>query len=243
MKLIKLNAIDSTNSFLKELAKNSVLENFTVVVANEQTKGRGQQENVWISQPHKNLTTSIFIKDLDIEILHHKYLNFAVSLAVYDLLYALEINGLSIKWPNDIMAGNNKICGILIENNIKKNRINSTIIGIGLNVNQVNFSNTLTKVTSIKKITNRQFNLEILLKNLVENIKLQIQSLSNKEFKILEDAYLNVLYKKNVPTMFKDKTGNLFMGKINGISKYGNLLVELENEQLKEFVLKEISIA
>ena len=72
MKLIKLNAIDSTSSFLKELAKNPIIENWTVVVADTQTSGRGQQTKNWVSEPNKNLTMSVFISDLNIKITHQK---------------------------------------------------------------------------------------------------------------------------------------------------------------------------
>ena len=116
MKLIKLNAIDSTNSFLKELCRDYVLENFTVVVADEQTNGRGQQSKTWESEPFKNLTASIFATELHLDIIDVKYLNFTASLAVYDLLIDYNIPDISIKWPNDIMSGNKKLCGILIDN-------------------------------------------------------------------------------------------------------------------------------
>ena len=160
MKLIKLNAIASTSSFLKELAQNSVLENYTVVTTNEQTKGRGQQANSWISEPHKNLTASVFIKDIDLNINNQKYLNFAISLAVFEVLLDEQIPKPSIKWPNDIMSAKNKICGILIENNIRNHKINTTIVGIGLNVNQIEFPEFLKNVTSFKKIKDIDFNLD-----------------------------------------------------------------------------------
>lgn len=243
MKLIKLNAIESTNSFLKELAQNSTIENYTVVITDRQTRGRGQMSNNWISEPHKNLTISIFINDIDLRIFNQKYLNFAISLAIFDVLFSVQIKALSIKWPNDIMAANNKICGILIENTIKNNKIDSSIIGIGLNVNQIKFPDYLTNVTSLKKITNKDYNLENILLKLVTKIKQRIKLLNLENYQILENDYLNVLYKKNKPTMFKDIKNSLFIGKISGISDQGNLLVELEDGKIKEFGIKEISLA
>ncbi|WP_397446430.1 biotin--[acetyl-CoA-carboxylase] ligase [Polaribacter sp. R77954] len=243
MKIIKLNAIDSTSSFLKELSKNSKIENYTVVTANEQTKGRGQQTNTWVSEPNKNLTLSVFIADLKLKISDQKYLNFAVSLAVFDLLSNLKINGLRIKWPNDIMSVNQKICGILIENAIRNNQIQSSIIGIGLNVNQVVFPTFLKHASSLKLLTNKDYNLEVLLEDLLGCLKKRIALLHNNAYLPLETNYLNVLYKKNSPTMFKDSQAHLFMGKIIGISSLGNLLIELENETVKEFGIKEVSLA
>jgi len=243
LKLIKLNAIASTSSFLKELAQNSALENFTVVTTNEQTKGRGQQSNSWVSQPHKNLTVSLFIKDFNLKIKQQKYLNFAISLAVFEVLFNEKIPKLSIKWPNDIMSANHKICGILIENNLRSHQINTTIVGIGLNVNQTEFPEFLKNVTSLKKIKNIDYNLDHLLLKLVEKVKEKIHLLSSKKYDELENDYVHVLYKKNTPTMFKNSSDVLFMGIIKGISASGNLLVELEDETIKEFGIKQISLA
>ncbi|MCI2230095.1 biotin--[acetyl-CoA-carboxylase] ligase [Polaribacter sp. MSW13] len=243
MKIIKLNAIDSTNSFLKELAQNSTLENFTVVSTENQTNGRGQLNSKWLSEPHKNLTFSIFIRFSSLEINHKKYLNFAISLAILEVLLDEKLSKLFIKWPNDIMSVNKKICGILIENSIKGSKIKSSIVGIGLNVNQVTFRNSLKNVTSLKNETQKEYDLDVLLKKIITKIKEKTTLLNLKKFNILEKEYLNVLYKKNIPTMFKNNENVLFIGKIYGISKIGNLLIQLENDEIKEFGIKEISFA
>lgn len=241
MKIIKLNAIDSTNSFLKEMGQNSALENLTVVVTDEQQKGRGQVENKWISEPFKNLTFSVFTNNFELEIKDQKFLNFAISLAIFNTLSNHKTPNLSIKWPNDILSANKKICGILIENNIKGSKITSSIIGIGLNVNQEKFLDSLKKATSLKNCTNSEFDLDALLIEIIDNLKKTIHLLSLKKYVQLETDYLNVLYKKNIPSMFKDRNDVLFMGKIIGVSLYGNLQVELDNETIKEFGIKEIS--
>ena len=225
------------------MAKNSTLENFTVVVANEQTKGRGQQTNNWQSEPHKNLTISVFINDFDIEISNQKYLNFAISLAVFDMLKTLQIDTLSIKWPNDIMSANKKLCGILIENNIRNCKIHYSIVGIGLNINQEKFPDSLKNASSLKMLTGKEYNIDLLLSTFIEKLKQRIQVLSHKKYDLLETDYLNVLYKKNSPAMFKDSNAILFLGKIIGISANGNLQIELDDETIKEFGIKEVSFA
>lgn len=225
------------------MAKKSDLENYTVIVAEEQTKGRGQQRNFWLSEPSKNLTMSIFIDDLDLKIQNQKYLNFAISLAIFKTLTALKIENLSIKWPNDIMSVNKKICGILIENSISSNKIYASIIGIGLNVNQIQFPESLKNASSLKALTNITYDLDKLLINLIKEIKSSFQILSLEKYTQLEQQYLDVLYKKNIPTMFKNSEDVLFMGKILGISDSGNLLIELEDDIIKEFGIKEVSLA
>jgi BirA family transcriptional regulator, biotin operon repressor / biotin---[acetyl-CoA-carboxylase] ligase len=243
LNLIKLNAIDSTSTFLKEMAKKSNLENYTIVVTKSQTKGRGQRESSWISEPNKNLTFSVFIKDFELLVLNQKYLNFAVCLAVFDVIKKHLNTNIFIKWPNDIMSANQKICGILIENKIADAKINQTILGIGLNVNQDIFPMQFKNISSLKKITGKLYDLDQLLNEIISVLKKRTQALTTDKFLKLEQEYLNVLYKKNIPSMFKTADNVLFMGKIVGVSKTGKLKIELENKTIKKFQIKEISFA
>jgi BirA family biotin operon repressor/biotin-[acetyl-CoA-carboxylase] ligase len=241
LKTIKLNAIDSTNSFLKDLALNMEVENFTVVVTNQQLKGRGQQGSSWVSESFKSLIFSVFVLFKELNILDSRYLNFAVSLAIFEALNEESIPGISIKWPNDILSGNKKLCGILIENSFKSGEISSSVIGIGLNVNQTGFPKSLKKVSSLKLLSNKDFNLEKLLESIVSKLKVKIEMLDSKDFKTLEAEYLKVLYRKNIPTMFKNSQDVLFMGIISGISKEGKLQIALEDDSIQEFGIKEVS--
>ena len=243
MKVIKLNAIHSTNTFLKDLSKNTILENFTVVVTENQTNGRGQQESSWVSEPNKNLTFSVYLNDLNLNISAKKYLNYAVSLTIFTVLKQKNIPNLAIKWPNDIVSGNKKICGILIENSIQKNCIQNSIIGIGINVNQERFSESLKNVTSLKNLLDKDVDLDSLLDEICLELKNQLQILSEKKYQVLEDNYLKVLYQIHKAMMFKKAENELFLGIIRGISETGNIIIELENETKKEFGIKEISFA
>ncbi|WP_445749490.1 biotin--[acetyl-CoA-carboxylase] ligase [Polaribacter sp.] len=243
MKVIKLNAIHSTNTFLKDLSKNTILENFTVVVTKNQTNGRGQQDSSWVSEPNKNLTFSVYLNDLQLNISAKKYLNYAVSLAIFTVLKQKNIPNLAIKWPNDIVSGNKKLCGILIENSIQKNCIQNSIIGIGINANQERFSESLKNVTSLKNLLDKDVDLDSLLDEICLELKNQLQFLSKKKYQVLEDNYLKVLYQIHKAMMFKNAENELFLGIIRGISETGNIIIELENETKKEFGIKEISFA
>lgn len=223
------------------MASTSALENFTIVVTDKQLKGRGQQGAEWVSEAFNNLMFSVFVVFDDLHITDVKYLNYAVSLAIFDALTQENIPNISIKWPNDIVSGNKKICGVLIENSLKGGQISSSVIGIGLNVNQTSFVKSLKKASSLKLITKRDFDLDKLLLLIISKLKSRIEMLNSKDLKTLELDYLKVLYKKNTPTMFKDSKGVLFMGIVRGISKEGNLQVELEDETLKNYGLKEIT--
>ena len=143
------NAESSNDEARKAIAK---LDNLSVVSALEQTKGRGQRGNRWSSQPGENLTFSLVVKDFRIKANEQSAISQATALSLVDLLSRHEIKA-RIKWPNDIYAGDEKICGILIENSLKGSEIDWSIIGIGLNVNQTAFPEDLPNPTSMKLCT------------------------------------------------------------------------------------------
>lgn len=243
MKIIKLDAIDSTNTFLKELAQTDYLENYTTVVAKQQLNGRGQMNTNWISEPNKNLLCSVFCRFDNALFTNQVYLNYAVALSVYQTLKDFNLPKLSIKWPNDILSEKNKISGILVETVLKKETIKSAVIGVGFNANQEVFSEDLLNVTSIKNITSNTINLDELTTSFVNKLKENIQLFNKQEFSFLEENYMKVLYKKNIPTMFKTSKNVLFMGMIIGVSTSGKLQIQLEDDSVKEFGIKEVSFA
>lgn len=243
MNIIKLNAIDSTNSYIKKLAHKTILESYTVVQAKDQTLGRGQLGTTWVSEVGKNLTFSILINFDDLKIKHQFYLSMAVSLGVLNSVKNNVKIALAVKWPNDILADRDKVAGILIENIIKGNKIKQSVIGIGLNVNQKDFPKGIGNVTSLKNIIGINFDKDSLLKNIVTSIKYYVGYVEKKEFKKVKDLYMASLYKYHKPAMFEDKDGIVFLGKIIDVSEEGKLVVELEDETTRKFSLKEIKFA
>lgn len=239
MKLIKLNATASTNSYLRELSKHKDLESFTVVVAKNQTNGRGQINSIWQSEHGKNLIFSIFIRFEDLKIDNQFYLSKVVSVALASVIRTKINAEIQVKWPNDILAGRSKIAGILIESSVKKTKLTETVIGIGLNVLQTKFDN-LSNVTSFKILKNKDVNFDQLLKQIVNSLKFHIAFLIQNKFEAIDELYFEYLYNYNIPAMYKDQFGTLFMGKIVGITRPGKLQVELEDETISEFDLKEI---
>ncbi|MGW9685593.1 biotin--[acetyl-CoA-carboxylase] ligase [Flagellimonas sp. 2504JD1-5] len=239
--IIKLDATDSTNLYLKGLLRTGTLPNYTAVVAKSQLKGRGQMGAAWQSESGKNLTFSV-LKNFDaMQTTHQFNLNIVVSLAVHDVLKAMEIPDLKVKWPNDIMSGGHKICGILIENILKGKQIQSSIIGIGLNVNQTSWEN-LEKVASLKSQTGRFFDLDELLSKLLTRLKFYLDDIETKTTLQLLPSYDKLLFRKDKPSTFKDGNDQVFMGFIRHVSPEGKLVVELEDNILKEFDLKAVSL-
>jgi BirA family biotin operon repressor/biotin-[acetyl-CoA-carboxylase] ligase len=217
-----------------------MVEDYTVVIANYQTGGRGQMGTVWDSEKGKNLMFSLF-KDLSMHDVEFPfYICMAISLSILKTLKELNVPDLYIKWPNDILSADKKICGILIENVIK-NKLNSTIIGIGINVNQTEF-NALHKASSLKNITGVQYDLDEILYNIIKNTTYYSSLLEEGKYEDVKNEYEINLFRKNKPSTFKNANGELFSGFIKGVTKYGKLQVLLEDEIVKKFDLKEIQL-
>ena len=154
MKIIKLDAIDSTNRFLKALSAQESRENFTVVSTESQTQGKGQRGSGWSSEKGKNLTFSVLYNQKAEQLTSLFTLNILVALSVLEALKTFSNLNFSIKWPNDILSENKKIGGILIENTFKNFGEVQSIIGIGLNINQSQFEN-LPQASSLFLLENQ----------------------------------------------------------------------------------------
>jgi BirA family biotin operon repressor/biotin-[acetyl-CoA-carboxylase] ligase len=241
MRIIKLDAIDSTNAFLKELSATDTLADYTVVTAKQQTKGRGQMGKVWRSKPGENLTFSVFKRVNGLSFSNQFYLSIVIALSLYKTLKFYNVPNLYVKWPNDILSANKKIAGILIENVVKQNQLDYSIIGIGLNVNQTEFG-SLSSATSLKNACNKTFDLDAVLLKFLEVFKANYANLETGAFKVLKADYESKLYRKNKPSTFKNAEGSLFSGFIKGISSNGNLILLLEDEIIEEFSLNEITL-
>jgi len=238
--ILKLHTISSTNTYLKNWAKTGQAKNGTVVVANNQYSGRGQRDANWQSEASKNLTFSLLYRFKNLKLKDQFYLNCATSLAIYEVLSTIIKDDLSIKWPNDIMSANKKLGGILIENAVKNGFIKQSVIGVGININQVNFPINLPQATSLSLISQKEFGLDIILKNTLNNLSDKIKMIENNDYTDLYNSYHQNLYKINIWSKFSDEKQNVFNGKIKGVNLDGTLSVLLENDDLKFFTNKTI---
>jgi BirA family biotin operon repressor/biotin-[acetyl-CoA-carboxylase] ligase len=236
--LIQLDAVDSTNNYAKLLLSNAAPDEGTVIMANEQTAGRGQAGNTWYSQAGKNLTVSLILYPDFLDADKQFYLNMAMALAVKDFCESVLSDDVKIKWPNDIYYANNKLGGMLIENTINGGKIATSIIGIGLNVNQVEFDENLPNPISLAMVSTLNFNLQDLSARLCQHLQKYYQQLQQLHFNFLDKGYTDSLYRYQQTHEFK-KGEQIFKGEINGVTKEGKLLIHSGGRELK-FAFKEV---
>jgi BirA family biotin operon repressor/biotin-[acetyl-CoA-carboxylase] ligase len=240
MNVIKLDAIESTNDYLK----SAVFNNTQVAYTYNQFKGKGQRGNKWMSEPGKNLAFSIKIYPKNIDIKDQFKINVIFSLLILNTLKSLQIPDIKIKFPNDIMSGNKKICGILIELKVKGSEIDNIIIGFGLNVNQENFGE-LTNASSLKLISNLNYDLDVISNLFIQN--LTRHNYFNKLFnlnlgfdKTLEHYNQN-LYGLNSNSIFQ-KNKSRFTGKIKSITSSGGINILKKNGRVQTYNFDEIKM-
>tara|TARA_B110000263_G_C15306894_1_gene510902 strand:- start:1431 stop:2168 length:738 start_codon:yes stop_codon:yes gene_type:complete len=239
-KIYKIDATKSTNDYLKNLYFKKKIHDGFILTTNHQTSGRGQRNNTWESEPGKNLILSIY-KDLkDLKIKNPFLMNAIISLALIETLKELKVPELKIKWPNDILSASKKISGILIENFFKTEFITSTIIGIGLNVNQINFKKT-PNACSVFSVTGFSIDLDEALKCLIKNIQKKFKYIEKFSSEQIFFEYESFLYKKDESSLFKSKN-KIFIGFIKGINEIGRLKILNQDKEIEEYDLKEIEL-
>lgn len=238
--IIVFEELASTNDYLKELlSKFKPLDQLTVIMAKNQTSGKGQRGNTWNSEPNSNLTASFLISPEKLEISNQFSLTVIVSLAVYDTLKTLGIQHLSIKWPNDIMIGNKKVAGILIENKLAGHSIKHSIIGIGINVYQKQFPPEISTKTTSLILEKADINIEILqFAKIIQKKLAEYYSLYPKNIEKLLKSYNRKLFRKDKTHSYLFE-GNIVDGIILGVEGDGLLQIEI-NKNLHSVGLKGI---
>lgn len=232
-KIVRLNSVDSTNNYAANLLKSGNWQSGTVILADEQTGGRGQRGNSWYSEAGMNLTTSILLKQDNLSVNDAFDVSKYVAVSIIKLLANYGIKG-EIKWPNDILVNEKKIAGILIENQLQQSRIESSIIGIGLNVNQLEFQDL--NATSIRSHSGNFIPIFDLLMSMIQSFN----SMLNQSKEEIDKAYINLLwgYQKEVCYAILE-TERPAKGTIIGVDSQGFLMIK-ESGELKKYDLKEV---
>lgn len=241
---IELGSVDSTNSYANECLKNENLPEGTVIWTKNQTDGRGQRGNFWESEPFKNITFSVVVRPSFLSASKQFFLNKIVSLAVADFVAAIlgetDKKGIvRIKWPNDIYVDDKKIAGILIENSLRNDQIQSSVMGIGININQEKFSLVASVPVSLKLICKTDFDLEECLSKSCSFLEARYLLLRSGKFNALDEAYKKMLYRF-------EEWSNFIVGerkmnaRIIDISEEGKLVMETVDKRRLEYGFKEI---
>ncbi|MCM8567948.1 biotin--[acetyl-CoA-carboxylase] ligase [Gramella jeungdoensis] len=241
MRIIKVNAIDSTNSFVRKFYEGNNNFEPVCVRAISQTRGRGQRGSSWESKAGENLTFSVLYPQTELNISRHFLLSATISLAVLKALQELKIPELKVKWPNDILSAKRKIGGILIENIVKTEGIVASIIGIGLNVNQTDFKG-LPQAGSLKSVTGKEFDLDELMNSILFTIQSKLKELPEVSPNQILESYALNMFRLNVVSAFSSPEGKHFNGIIRGVTTDGKLNLEIEEGVFKTFDLKEVQL-
>jgi BirA family biotin operon repressor/biotin-[acetyl-CoA-carboxylase] ligase len=236
-KIIHLDTVDSTNNYTANLQKEGKIQHGTVILADEQSAGRGQRGASWTSSAGENLLLSIYLAPDNLSVVDQPALTHFISLSLIDFLRKIGISG-KIKWPNDIYVNDQKIAGILIENSIRSSRISETIIGVGLNVNQTVFDGV--NATSIKRQSDQHYPINDVLFSWIQEMNIVWAELSKGNLEMLKSRYKQELYLLNEPAIYSDVTGE-FEGIVRDVDDNGYLFLEKDTER-KKYDLKEIKL-
>ena len=235
---LKFEELSSTNSWLMERSSAQDLPEGTVVFAANQIAGKGQRGEGWFSEPSSSLTFSVLLKPTFLPISNAFDLSICIALAVHDCLNELR-PGFKIKWPNDIYFQDQKVAGILIENQLNKSSYQNAVVGIGLNVNQMSFVN-LPNAISLKQILGLSFPVEKVLESLCETIEARYLQLRVGKYDALKKEYLQSLYRYNELHVFRAENIE-FKATIIDVLRNGRLLLELPDSTKRDYDIKEIA--
>lgn len=232
--------IESTNTFAIDLLSKTNPQHGLCIYTDYQTAGKGQIGRSWHSEAGKNMLASWILHHESLDIADVFYLNMAVSLAINDALNACSIKS-CVKWPNDIYVGDKKIAGILIQNVLRNNSVKSSVVGIGLNINQMDFPSQISNPTSMAVISNQNWD-RLSVRNLcAKYILSRHQQLLARDFELLKTDYLQNLYLYRNMHRFRKLDGESLDGLITDVLQDGRLVITDEKSISHRFDIKEIA--
>jgi len=238
--ILHLDQVDSTNIFLGALSREKTLESGFVVWAEDQSAGRGQMGTSWKSRKGENLTFSIYIRWKDFPIEEQFLFQQMISLSLVYILESYGLKDLRVKWPNDIYCGDEKIAGVLVENSLMGSTIDASIIGIGLNVNQKDFSEIDKRATSMAEKLNQVIDRSMLLQKISSDLLFKSKKIRQHK-SVYQSSYLEQLYHGDGMYWYIDTKKNRFQAKIQGIDSIGRLILEKLDGTCTTYDLKEVT--
>ncbi|MBQ9176470.1 MAG: biotin--[Bacteroidaceae bacterium] len=233
--------VTSTNTYAKELLAAGVdLPDVTVLTADFQTGGRGQRGNSWESERGQNLTFSLVCHPSRVAAHHQFVLSQAIAVAVSQTLTEY-VDGISVKWPNDIYWHDRKLCGILIECNLVGSAVADCIIGVGLNVNQTVFVSDAPNPVSLAQIIGMTVNRDVLLQAVMSRFMSLYAVLRQGGAEALQAEYMRLLYRRTGLYRYRSRDGVEFMAETVGVEPTGHLVLRHADGEVRHYEFKEIS--
>jgi BirA family transcriptional regulator, biotin operon repressor / biotin---[acetyl-CoA-carboxylase] ligase len=229
---LELKEVDSTNNYAMAFANSEEATHGIAVFAHHQSAGKGQRGRAWKDHSGENVALSILIDTSALSLQYQFQMIILSGLATYDLLKGYCDEMLKIKWPNDIYFGDKKAVGILTESIVKGNKWQWTVAGIGINVNQIDFEESIQKkATSLRLLTGKEYDTVEIAKELCEKMEQRWQQLNLLGFDYILTEYNQLLYKKGELLSFrKRENGEFFEGKIDAAQKDGKLIIQVNSQ-------------
>jgi len=238
---LQFTTLPSTNQYALDLITKNKPSEGTAISTAYQTEGRGQYGSQWISVAGKNITMSIIFYPNFLRVADQFFLNIAIALGVCEGLEShCNIPDLKLKWPNDIYANKLKLGGILIQNSLSRGNISTSVVGIGINLNQTDFHPALPNPGSVKLATGKQYDREAVMATLCATLEARYLMLRRGEHDRLLQDYYAVLYRFREMAGYKRLDGSQFDGEITGITKEGYLKIQVKGGEEEVFNLKEV---
>ena len=239
--LIELESVDSTNEYAAALLAKSKVPEGTAITAGFQSSGKGAAGNRWQSHVGENLLVSVILYPTFLAPRHQFFLNQAISLAVADtVIFFLPQAVVHIKWPNDVFADEHKVAGILIENSIQGQQIQHSIVGIGLNVNQVAFESGLLRAASLCSVSEKTFSIAEVRNKLFAELEKRYLQLKMQHINTLQKEYIQKLYRLEEESLYR-ADGKRFNARIAGLTAEGKLILQT-GDRCEVFGFKEVEM-
>jgi len=238
--IIRLSETSSTNLHASALLSDKKIKNPSIIVADYQTAGRGQGKNSWESDPGRNLLLSIIQFPEKTKASDQFYLSKVTSIALTETIQDI-VRPVNIKWPNDIIYRDRKIAGILIENSVENDRIKSTIIGVGINVNQEAFSEFPFRATSLLMLTHKETPIEELLEKFIMKFDYWYQLMESYEFDLINREYFRNLFGFQRTLTFRSGDKE-FEAEFIDVESDGELILQLMDGKRRRYGFKEVEL-
>ena len=223
-------------------ATSSAYAEGDIVWADEQSAGRGQRGHKWESRKGENITFSVVLEPKFLPAIKQFLISEVVALAMVDALRYYGI-GAKIKWTNDIYVGDKKLAGILIEHKLSGSNLSRTVVGSGLNVNQMEFSSELPNPVSMRQLTRLELDCAEVLSRVAEALMARYEMLRQGEEERLQTDYQELLYRRDALHWYFLPDGSRFRGTIRGVEPTGALRIENEKGVERTFLFKEVEFS